>query len=202
MRLGRDHTEGSKAGQYSARAMVADNDYAIGQLVEEVSKGPYWNSTVIFVVEDDAQAGFDHVDAHRSIAFAISPCIRKNAIDSRFYNTDSVLRTIGLILGLKPWNQYVATASPFQIFETTPVNSEPYQAILPAKEIVGEISSPSAYRAADSARLVNRYEEESAPDMELNDILWGAIKGAKTPRPNTPGAIWRTALSKKPVDKD
>jgi len=196
MRLGRDHTEGSKSGQYSARAMVADNDYAVGQVVETVSKSPYWKSTAIFVVEDDAQAGFDHVDAHRSIAFVISPYSKKGTVDSRFYNTDSVLRTMGLLIGLKPWNQYVATAFPFRFFGTDAVNADPYEAILPSKDIVGEINSPEAYRAADSARLIDRYEEESLSDMELNDIMWGAIKGAKTPRPNTPGAIWKTRIGK------
>jgi YVTN family beta-propeller protein len=194
VRLGRDHTSGTSAGTYSPRAMVADNDYAVGQLVEKVSNGPLWNKTAIFVLEDDAQAGFDHVDAHRSIAFVISPYTKRNSLDSRFYNTDSVLRTMSLLIGLKPWNQYIATAFPMNVFDTTPQNSEPFQAILPKLEIASEVNKASAYRAADSSRLMNRFEEESLPDMELNDILWGSIKGKNSPRPRTPGAKWHTPL--------
>lgn len=196
VRLGRNHTAGTTAGQSSPRAMVAENDYAVGQLVEKVSNGPLWNKTAIFILEDDAQAGFDHVDAHRSIAFVIGPTVKQNFLDSRFYNTDSMLRTMGLILGLKPWNQYIATALPMNVFDTAPNNSGPYKAILPAREIIGEINQPSAYRAADSARLFNRFEEESLPDMELNDILWGSLKGVNVPRPQTPGAKWSTHLKR------
>ena len=196
VRLGRNHTAGTSAGQSSPRAMVAENDYAVGQLVEKVSNGPLWNKTAIFILEDDAQAGFDHVDAHRSIAFVISPTVKPNFLDSRFYNTDSMLRTMGLILGLKPWNQYIATALPMNVFDTAPNNSGPYKAILPSREIIGEVNQPSDYRAADSARLFNRFEEESLPDMELNDILWGSLKGVNVPRPQTPGAKWSTHLKR------
>ncbi len=191
VRLGRDHTSGTTPGQPSPRACVADNDYAVGQLVEAVSNSPYWKSTAIFVLEDDAQAGTDHVESHRSIAFVISPYIQRAKLDSSFYNTNSMLRTMGLLLGLKPWNQYIATAYPMGVFEKTMVNPAPYKAILPSKEIVGEVNTRTAYRAADSERLINPLEEESMPDVELNDILWGAIKGAKTPRPKTPNTIWR-----------
>ncbi|HXH62169.1 MAG TPA: alkaline phosphatase family protein [Fimbriimonadaceae bacterium] len=196
VRLGRNHTAGTSAGQSSPRAMVADNDYAVGQVVDTVSHGPYWDTTAIFIVEDDAQAGFDHVDAHRSIAFVVSPYTKRGSLDSRFYNTDSVLRTMGLILGLRPWNQYVATALPMRVFANARVNAQPYDAILPSADIIGEVNTSKSYRAADSARMMNRYEEESLPDIELNDILWGSIKGAKTPRPQTPGAWWRAPAKK------
>ena len=194
IRLGRNHTAGTTVGQSSPRAMVAENDYAVGQLVEKVSKGPYWDKTAIFVLEDDAQNGFDHVDAHRSPCFVISPFTKRNAVDSRFYNTDSVLRTMGLLMRLKPWNQYIGTAIPMQVFDSTRVNSEPFTAILPSREIIGEVNEPRSYRAADSGRLFDRFEEESLPDMELNDILWGSIKGVNVPRPKTPGAKWHTPL--------
>jgi YVTN family beta-propeller protein len=194
VRLGRNHTAGTTVGQSSPRAMVAENDYAVGQLVEKVSKGPYWDRTAIFILEDDAQNGFDHVDAHRSTAFVVSPFTKRASLDSRFYNTDSMLRTMGLVLGLKPWNQYIGTAMPMLVFDSNRVNSEPYTAILPSREIIGEVNEPRSYRSADSGRLFDRYEEESLPDMELNDILWGSIKGVNAPRPKTPGAKWRTAL--------
>lgn len=177
-----DHTAGTSPGFFSPRAMVADNDYAVGQLVEAVSKSAFWRSTLIVVVEDDAQAGYDHIDAHRSIVQVISPYVPRATVDHRFYNTDSALRTIGLVLGMTPMNQYDAAASPFGFFSPSAGNDAPFEAILPAKEIVGEVNKPSAYRAADSARMLNLYAEESLPDEELNDILWGAIKGA-TPRP-------------------
>ncbi|MCW5937938.1 MAG: hypothetical protein KIT11_11605 [Fimbriimonadaceae bacterium] len=183
VRMGNDHTAGTRAGGFSPRAMVADNDYAVGLLVEAVSKSPYWTKTAIFVIEDDAQAGYDHVDCHRSICFVVSPYVPRGTHDSRFYNTDSVLHSISALLGMKPWNQLVAIAEPFRFFAKTPDNAETFTAIKPAKEIIGEINQPDAYRSADSARLISRFQEESLPDIELKDILWGAIKGAKTPRP-------------------
>ncbi|MDX2064229.1 MAG: alkaline phosphatase family protein [Fimbriimonadaceae bacterium] len=191
VRLGRDHTSGTTPGQPSPRACVADNDYAVGQLVELVSKSPYWKKTAIFVLEDDAQAGFDHVDSHRSIAFVVSAYNRRGLLESRFHNTDSMLRTLSHLVGVKPWNQYIATAPLMNVFDKSPVNSEPYEAILPSKEIVGEVNTRTAYRANDSARLISLYQEESLPDIELNDILWGAIKGANAPRPNTPRSRWK-----------
>jgi YVTN family beta-propeller protein len=183
VRLGRDHTAGTTAGQYSPRAMVADNDYAVGQLVEAVSKSPYWKKTAIFIVEDDAQNGYDHVDAHRSIAFVVSPYIRKGTMDSRFYNTDSVLHTMEALLGLDPMNQYDAIAPVLSVFTAQAENDTPYEAILPAKEIIGQINNQQAYRAKDSERLLNPLQEESAPDEELNDILWHSIKGKNIPAP-------------------
>jgi YVTN family beta-propeller protein len=194
IRLGRDHTSGTSPGQYSPRACVADNDYAVGQLVEAISKSRYWKESAIFVLEDDAQAGFDHVDAHRSTAYVISPYIKPRTMDSRFYNTVSMLRTMGLILGVEPHNQYLATAQAFGFFTKDAANAEPFDAILPAKEIVAEVNVSTDYRAADSARLINRFEEESLPDIELNDILWGHMKGAKTPRPALRGARWSADL--------
>jgi len=194
VRLGRDHTSGTTPGQYSPRACVADNDYAVGQLVEAVSNSPFWGKTAIVILEDDAQAGFDHVDAHRSTAFVVSPFTQRSKLDSRFYNTTSMLRTIGVLLGLKPNNQYIATATPIDVFSKERVNAEPYRAILPSKEIVAEVNQATAYRAKDSERLISRFSEESLPDIELNDILWGALKGAKSPRPAVRGARWSTEM--------
>jgi len=191
LRLMRDHTAGTSAGQSSPRAMVADNDYAVGQVVEAISHSPYWKNTVICVLEDDAQAGFDHVDCHRSTAYLISLWLEKGTTSSQFYNTDSMLRTIELILGLKPLNQYDAVASPINLFSKRSTNDAPFDAILPAKSIIAEVNDENAYRAKDSKKLIARNREDSAPDIELNDILWGAIKGAKTPRPMMKGAQWK-----------
>lgn len=183
VRLGRDHTAGTTAGQSSPRAMVADNDYAVGQLVEAVSKSPYWKKTAIFIVEDDAQNGYDHVDAHRTIAFVVSPFIRKGTVDSRFYNTDSMLHTMENLLGLDPLNLYDAIAPALAVFTDKAGNDAPYEAILPTREIIAEVNGQRAYRSRDSERLLNPLQEESAPDEELNDILWHAIKGEHVPAP-------------------
>ena len=182
LRLPRDHTRGTAAGASSARAMVADNDYAVGQVVEAVSHSPFWASTAICVLEDDAQAGLDHVDAHRSIALVVSAHNRPATasgppVDSRFYNTDSMLRTIELLLGIRPMTAYDATADPIAVFGVKGGNARPYDAILPARAILSEVNLRTSYRARDSERLIDRFREESAPDLELNDILWHSIRG-------------------------
>ena len=183
LRLGNDHTQGTRPGTPSPRAQVADNDYAIGQLVDAVSHSPFWKDTAIFIVEDDAQNGFDHVDAHRSIAFVISPLVDRATKDSRFYNTDSMLHTMENLLGLPPLNQYDAIAPTLNVFTAKPQNDAPYAAILPARAIAAERNEETAYRAKDSARLLNPLREESGPDEELNDILWHALKGRNVPSP-------------------
>jgi YVTN family beta-propeller protein len=183
VRLGNDHTDGTVAGQPSPRAFVADNDYAVGQLVEAVSRSPYWNKTAIFVIEDDAQNGQDHVDAHRSTAYVISPFVRKASVDSRFFNTDSVLHTMECLMGLPPLNQYVAIAPVLSVFSAKPDNSAPFTAILPSKALLSERNTRTAYRAADSARLYDPLEPDGGPDAEMNDILWHAIKGRDRPEP-------------------
>ncbi len=178
LRLPRDHTQGTAAGVSSPRAMVADNDYAVGQVVEAVSRSPFWRSTAICVLEDDAQAGMDHIDAHRSIALVVSPYNVRGRGDARFYNTDSMLRTMELLLGIAPMNGYDAMADPIDVFGAGAGagNAEAFAAIVPPRAILGEVNARSAYRSGDSARI-SRFGEESATDVELNDILWGSIKG-------------------------
>jgi YVTN family beta-propeller protein len=182
VRLPCDHTAATKPGSRAPRAMVADNDYAVGQLVEAVSKSPYWKDTAIFVLEDDAQDGEDHVDAHRSIGFVISSHLAGGTVDHRFYNTDSVLHTMEVLLGLPPMNQYDATAPLFPGFNPTPVNASPYAAILPAKEIISQTNQANAYRARNSRKL-DFTQADRVPDGIMNDILWHSIKGVKTPMP-------------------
>lgn len=182
IRLPRDHTAGTTPGLQSPRAMVADNDYAVGQVVEAISQSPYWKKSALFILEDDAQNGFDHVDAHRSIAFVISPLVRKGTVDHRFYNTDSMLLTIELLLGLPPMCQYDAIAAPLNIFREKAGNDDAYAAILPEKRIIAEFNRATAYRAGDSQRL-NFREPDAVPDQELNDILWHALRGRDSPKP-------------------
>ena len=182
VRLPRNHTSGTKAGLSSPRAMVADNDYAVGQLVEAVSKSPFWKETAICILEDDAQNGHDHVDAHRSPALVISPFVAKGSVDHHFYNTDSMLRTMEALLGLPPMNQFDAIAAPIAVFDEQAGNDAVYQAILPAREIIAEVNTPKAYKAKKSAAL-DFSREDAVPDAVLNDILWHAVKGAKVPEP-------------------
>ena len=136
IRFMKDHTNGYYPNQYSPQSMVADNDYAVGQLVDRVSHSPIWNSTAIFVIEDDSQDGPDHVDTHRSTCYVISPLIKRASLDHTFYNTDSVLKTMELLMGLPPMNQYDAVADYIADFDATASNSEPYTAIKPAQRVV------------------------------------------------------------------
>src|SRR5438128_6735032 len=105
LRLPNDHTAGTRVRKPTPRAYVADNDLALGQVVEAVSKSKFWKDTAIFVVQDDPQAGFDHIDGHRTVALAISPYTRRHTVDSTNYNQTSMIRTMELILGLPPMNQ-------------------------------------------------------------------------------------------------
>ena len=135
VRLPGDHTAGREPGKRTARAMVADNDYALGRLVEAVSKSDAWAKTAIFIVEDDAQDGADHIDAHRAPALVVSPYSRGRGIDNTFYSSTSVLRTIELILGLRPMTQFDAAATPlFRAFGTA-AEARPYEAVIPAIDL-------------------------------------------------------------------
>ena len=120
---------------------MADNDYAVGELVQAVSNSPIWKSTVIFVIEDDAQFSDDHVDTHRSFCQVISPWIRKGTVDSRFYDTNSVLKSMELLLGLSPMSQYDRFSNPIMGgWDAAPNNSAAYTAILPPQDIIGEVN--------------------------------------------------------------
>jgi len=182
VRFGNDHTNGTAPDSASPSAMLADNDYAVGQLVEAVSKGPLWSKTAIIIVEDDAQGGFDHVDGHRSICLVVSPFVERGRTDSRFYNTDSAIRTVLSLLGLPPANQFLASAPPLAVFGRKASNSEPYSAILPPKKTF-TVNTAKSYRAADSAELFHTDHEESAADAELADILWYDRKGEGAAKP-------------------
>jgi DNA-binding beta-propeller fold protein YncE len=181
LRLMCDHTGGTRPGAESPRSQVADNDYALGEVVQAISKSPYWRSTVIVVVEDDAQSGYDHVDCHRSVALVISPFVERSTHDSRFYNTDSALKTIEVLMGLPPMSQYDSIASPFNVFGAAPDNLEPYTAILPDKSIIGERNSDDEYGGVWSRKNIDIDDERSQPDIKLNDVLWRSIMHSTPP---------------------
>jgi hypothetical protein len=181
VRLPRDHTQGTARGYSAPRAMVADNDYALGEIVDTVSHSPYWRDTVICILEDDSQSGHDHVDCHRIPALIISPYVKPGLVQSHFYNTVSMIRTIELMLGIDPMNQYDAFADPIDVFDSQPRNLNVYSAILPQAGVLSEANTPSSYRSQESARILSPLGEETESDLKLNDILWGATMGSMRP---------------------
>jgi phospholipase C len=181
MRLGNDHTNGTAAGKTAPLSSAADNDYALGMIVEAVSKSRFWTSTAIFVLEDDAQNGPDHVDSHRSPAFLISSYVKRHTVDGTMYNTTSMLRTIELLLGLRPMTQFDAAARLMTTsFRTTP-DPAPYTAEKPHIPM-DDKNPPTAPGAAASNRMKFGEADENDDD-KLNDILWRAIRKDTPPPP-------------------
>jgi YVTN family beta-propeller protein len=181
IRLGGDHTSGAKAGFPTPRAMIAENDLALGRLVEAISKSRYWAESAIFVLEDDAQNGPDHVDAHRSVALVLSPYTKRHAVDSTLYTTSGMLRTMELILGLPPMSQYDAAAAPFYKAFQTKADPAPF-AHLEAQISLDEMNDPAAPAAKASAAM-NLDEADRAPEIALNEILWKSVRGEGSPMP-------------------
>jgi len=175
IRLGGDHTNGAAPGALTPRAYVAENDRALGELVDTISHSAAWSSSAIFVLEDDAQNGPDHVDAHRSVLLAISPYSRRGAVDSTLYTTCGVLRTMELILGLPPMTQLDAAATPmYHAFATAPTLT-PFTH-LPARVSLTERNDWATPGAAASARM-DFSAPDLAPDLELNQIIWETVRG-------------------------
>lgn len=179
VRLPNDHTAGTGAGKLTPTAFVADNDLAFGMVIEGITHSKFWPHTAVFVLEDDAQNGPDHVDAHRSPAFVISPYTRRGAVDSTMYSTTSLLRTIELILGLRPMSQFDAAARPmYGCFQPTP-DARPYRA-LPANVDLKEVN-PSLAWGGDFKFDFSR--EDAADDLLLNEVVWRSVRGADSPMP-------------------
>jgi len=208
VRFMNDHTRGLTPGAASPQAQVADNDYAVGQLVDAVSHSAIWNSTAIFVIEDDAQDGPDHVDAHRSTCYVISPFIKRASVDHTFYNTDSVLRTMELLLGLPPMSQYDAVATPFLDFDAAPSNGALYTAQLPPQAIITDTNpvlsslkpGTTAYHLAKLSSKLDLIHPDSAPAALLTDMEWKSVKGmsAKAPAPHHSALAFKSSLKASP----
>jgi YVTN family beta-propeller protein len=182
MRLPNDHTYGVRPGKLTPFALAADNDYAVGMLVEALSKSRFWASTAVFILEDDAQNGPDHVDSHRSPAFVVSPYTRRGGIDSTLYNTTSVLRTMELILGLNPMTHYDAGATPmFAAFTKDPVLT-PWQAEKPRTPLDQRNPALKGAQASADAAMDFREADENDDDA-LNAVLWRAIRKTDPPAP-------------------
>ncbi|HEY7310113.1 MAG TPA: bifunctional YncE family protein/alkaline phosphatase family protein [Gemmataceae bacterium] len=181
LRLPNDHTSGTKAGKPTPIAQVADNDLALGRVVEAVSKSKFWKDTAIFVVEDDAQNGPDHVDAHRSVALVVSPYTKHKYVDSTMYSTSSMLRTMELILGLKPMSQFDAAARPMYNAFQAEADATAYEHVVPAVDLQ-EKNKATAWGSKVSEKF-NLAKEDAADDLLLNEVIWRSVKGAHSPMP-------------------
>jgi len=183
-----DHTSATRPNYPTPVAMVADNDLALGQVVEAVSKSPFWKETAIFVVEDDPQSGFDHVDAHRTVALVISPYTRRKFVDHTNYNQTGMVKTIELLLGLPPMNQLDLSATPLRrCFQDEP-DLTPY-VCLPNGVPLDEMNPPlkslqgKALHAAKKSLALDLDEADEADEDTMNRILWHSVRGWDTAYP-------------------
>lgn len=188
MLLPNDHTTGTREDFPTPRAQVADNDLALGQIVEAVSKSKFWKETAIFVIEDDPQNGLDHVDGRRTIAFCISPYTKRGTVVSTHYNQNSILRTMELILGLPPMSQFDLVATPMVDCFTNVPDFTPYTALpneIPLNEMNPKLSSLTGKKKfwAQKSMEIPLAQIDQANEDTLNLILWHSIKGYDTPYP-------------------
>lgn len=182
------------------RAMVAENDLALGKLIEHLSHSRIWSESAIFVLEDDAQNGPDHVDAHRSPALIISPFVKRNAVVSRMYSTASMLRTIELILGLPPMSQYDAAATPMWECFHAKGNIAPFDALPPQynlREMNTKVSSIS--RQSDGFNLD---EVDAAPDIAFSEVIWKAVRGLDSEMPAPVRSAFVRPVGNNDIDDD
>lgn len=181
MHLPNDHTSGTRVGKLTPTAMVAQNDAALGKVVEAITKSKFWASSAIFVIQDDVQNGSDHVDAHRSVALAISPYVRRHHVDSTMYSTSSMLRTMELILGVEPMTQFDAAALPmYNSFQAEP-DVRPFAALEPRVDILA--TNQALAWGADMSEKMDFSIPDAADDLLLNDIVWRSVRGADSPMP-------------------
>jgi len=198
LRFGNDHTEGLRKNKPTPFAHVADNDLAVGMFIEYLSKSSIWKESAVFIVEDDAQNGADHVDAHRTTAYVAGGFVKRNFVDHTMYSTSSLLRTIELILGLNPMSQYDAAAEPMWRSFTSIANTESF------------ISLPSSINFNDKNVAVNKWQQKSetfdftnedrAPDLEFSEVIWYAVKGEGVPFPGPHRSAFVKVKEKKADD--
>lgn len=198
LRLGNDHTEGLRIGRPTPYAHVADNDLAVGQLIETLSKSPIWNETAVFILEDDAQNGADHVDAHRSTAYVAGGFVKRNYVDHTAYSTSSMLRTMELILGLSPMSQYDAAAMPmWRCFDSVAKPSD-FKAISPNVDLRSKNVARNEWQR--KSELFNFEKEDANNDVAFNLVLWHGLKGDKIPFPGPTRAAFVYPIIKKDLD--
>ncbi|NDE78977.1 MAG: hypothetical protein EB047_07215, partial [Chitinophagaceae bacterium] len=175
VRLGNDHTEGMKLGSLSPYAHVADNDLAVGMLIEKLASSPIWNETAVFVVEDDAQNGADHVDAHRSTAYLMGGFVKRGYVDHTLYTTTSMLRTMELILGLPPMTQYDAAATPMWRCFDTIARPLVFKPLVPSVDLNEKNVAINEWQRR--SEKFDFAKEDSNNDIEFNRVLWHGLKG-------------------------
>lgn len=200
LRLPQDHTEGAREGAWTPAAMVADNDLAVGRLVEAISHAKFWPDTAIFIVEDDAQSGPDHVDAHRTVALVVSPWCRRRVVDSTPYTTCSMLRTMELILGLEPMSQFDAAATPLRACfqakpDLTPWTARPAQVDIDAR-------NPGDTAAARVSANFDFSREDAVDDQAFNRVIWAAVRGPDSVMPAPVHAAFVRSVPAASADDD
>lgn len=199
VRLGNDHTSGARVGMPTPEAAIADNDLAVGRFVEHLSKSPIWNESVVFILEDDAQNGPDHVDAHRSPAYMAGGFVKRGFVDHTMYSTSGMLRTMELILGLKPMSQYDAAATPMWRCFSKKADATPFN----AREAGIDITEKNVAVNRNSRRSsqFNLTHPDDIDDLIFSEIVWQTVRGQHSimPAPRR-GAFVR--LGKKGDDDD
>ena len=181
LRFPNDHTEGLKKGSLTPFAHVADNDRAVGLFIEYLSKSSVWKESAVFIIEDDAQDGPDHVDAHRTTAYVAGGLVKRGFVDHTMYSTSSMLRTMELILGMPPMTQYDAAApSMWKCFTSTP-NLEPFVSVAAQIDITQKNTAMNEWQRR--SEKFDFSKEDAVPDMDFNLVLWHGIKGNDVPLP-------------------
>ncbi len=175
VRFGNDHTEGLKKGSPTPFAHVADNDLAVGLFIDHLSHSSIWNQSVVIIVEDDAQNGPDHVDAHRSPAYIAGGYVKQGFVDHTMYSTTSLLRTIELILGLPPMSQFDAGAEPlWRCFNKT-ANHPPFKRLPSSVDL--NLKNTTSNKLSKLSEQFDFDQEDLVPDARFNEVLWGAVYG-------------------------
>jgi hypothetical protein len=181
MSLGENHTKGTTPGAHTPEACVGSNDLGVGRIVTAATQSKFWKEMAIFIIEDDAQNGPDHVDAHRTVGLVVSPYCRRGVVDSTLYTMASMVRTIELVLGLPPLTQYDAGATPMYRCFQKDAQLTPFATLMPKVDLAAKNTPKSPF--AQQSRRMNFSDYDLAPEDELNRILWYVAKGPDVPYP-------------------
>ena len=200
LRFGNDHTEGLRKGRPTPYAHAADNDLAVGLFIEHLSKSPIWNESVVFIVEDDAQNGPDHVDAHRTTAYVAGGYVKRKFVDHSMYSTSSMLRTIELILGMPPMTQYDAAAeSMWRCFSNT-ADPTGFTAVASNIDLTEKNTAVNEWQKRSES--FNLAKEDAIPDLEFSKVLWHGLKGDDIPFPGPRRAAFLKVKEEADEDDD
>jgi hypothetical protein len=190
MWLSSDHTSGTGQGAPTPSALIADNDLAVGKILDSLSHSVFWKDTCLFVIEDDPQMGWDHVSGYRTTAYVASPYTKRGRVVHTQYNQTSLLRTMELILGLPPMNQLDATATPMWDCFVSQPDFAPFNAL--SNNVPLDQMNPAPKKISDRVLRKDAYvsgrlpfdKEDQCPEDVLNHILWRAVKGSSMPYPD------------------